>query len=266
MSKAEKQKYLNENILQENYSPEIFIEFLEEKREDGGDVDSWTLEELEEVVLEFKNIIAKQKENPERKNSDEEDVEKMFPTTVQRIKTFGAGRAFRYDSSDSEDEEKEKIKDHQEIQFMKENWDQEKFEEDQKKLKELEEVKKNNEEKNHETIDQKDNKSDESVEIKSDRYYSRKEGKSFEKNELIDVKDIKVEVSDPEEVKTGILVNNYTVFTVKTQPFNWNVKRRYRDFEWLHKSLHRRFSAHYVKNLKLFFRFLHCLIKNIEEK
>ena len=52
----EKQTYLREQIIDQNYEPESFVEFLKQKKgEEAGDINNWTLEELKSVVEEFKN-------------------------------------------------------------------------------------------------------------------------------------------------------------------------------------------------------------------
>jgi len=65
--------------------------------------------------------------------------------------------------------------------------------------------------------------------------------------QLVSDQKVVVQVSNPELVQSGnIIKGKFTVFTISTQPFGWEVKRRYSDFEWLHKCLVKRFSAHYV--------------------
>ena len=49
----EKLQYLKEEILDENYDKEKFIKFCLMKKENGNDIDNWTLNELKEVVKEF---------------------------------------------------------------------------------------------------------------------------------------------------------------------------------------------------------------------
>lgn len=49
--RAKKQAFLNEEIIEKNFSPEVFIEFCEKSR--GADIDLWTFEELKECVRAF---------------------------------------------------------------------------------------------------------------------------------------------------------------------------------------------------------------------
>ena len=53
----EKQKFLRENILDEGYDANEFLEFISNKRgEDEVDLENWTMEELNSVVNEFITI------------------------------------------------------------------------------------------------------------------------------------------------------------------------------------------------------------------
>jgi len=49
-----KQRYLKSEIQEKNYNVTEFVQFLEWKREKGTDVDVWTMDELVQVVQEFK--------------------------------------------------------------------------------------------------------------------------------------------------------------------------------------------------------------------
>ena len=60
-----KQSYLRKEILENNYDPNLFLEFLITKKgEIASDINNWTIEELKTVVSEFiKNQNESQKEN-----------------------------------------------------------------------------------------------------------------------------------------------------------------------------------------------------------
>ena len=66
----EKQNFLVKEIIQQNYSPEKFSDYMANLKEDGTDLNNWTLEELQQVVISFKN-----KENLEGSKC-EENIEK----------------------------------------------------------------------------------------------------------------------------------------------------------------------------------------------
>lgn len=50
-------------------------------------------------------------------------------------------------------------------------------------------------------------------------------------------------------VKTGFFSKNYTYYTIKTKPFNYEVQRRYSDFLWLRDILVRDFPGCYIPPL-----------------
>ena len=65
-----KQNYLVKEIMDQNYSPEKFSDYISNLKENGTDLNNWTIEELEEVVTSFKN-----QQNLEESNN-EENIEK----------------------------------------------------------------------------------------------------------------------------------------------------------------------------------------------
>src|SRR5689334_11849117 len=56
-------------------------------------------------------------------------------------------------------------------------------------------------------------------------------------------------IFSPQNVEGGLFTSNYTNYTIKTDPFDWNVKRRYSDFELLRNILCRIFPGHMVPPL-----------------
>ena len=58
---------------------------------------------------------------------------------------------------------------------------------------------------------------------------------------------VTVKVYTAEKIKPpGMFSTNYVVYHIKTEPFDIEVKRRYKQFEWLHQCLHNRFPVNYV--------------------
>ena len=48
---------------------------------------------------------------------------------------------------------------------------------------------------------------------------------------------ISVTISEPTEMDGGLIYGKYIVYKVITDPFGWNVQRRYSDFDWLRQLL-----------------------------
>ncbi len=75
-----KQQFLRKEILEQNYDPQSFIDFLTLKKgETAADINNWTLDELKLIVVEYKNskdktlspkkdILSEQPENKTNKN------------------------------------------------------------------------------------------------------------------------------------------------------------------------------------------------------
>ena len=55
-NRKQKQEYLKAKIIKENYDPGEFTNYLSLRREDGDDIDNWSLDELENEVIMFKRL------------------------------------------------------------------------------------------------------------------------------------------------------------------------------------------------------------------
>lgn len=53
----EKQKYLQKEIVDAGYNTEEFIAFIKIQKENGEDINNWTLEELIEVLITLEIIF-----------------------------------------------------------------------------------------------------------------------------------------------------------------------------------------------------------------
>jgi PX domain len=62
-----------------------------------------------------------------------------------------------------------------------------------------------------------------------------------------DQENVSVHVSNPVYHDRGMFFKGFTTFSISTQPFNWDVNRRFKDFEWLHACLKNRYCAHVVE-------------------
>lgn len=72
-SHEEKQKYLYENIIQKDYNPEEFVDFIKQYKENGENIENWELEELKKIVDKF---ISKDKNNETITKDKKEDDSK----------------------------------------------------------------------------------------------------------------------------------------------------------------------------------------------
>ena len=66
----QKQNYLINEIMNQNYDPEKFSYYISNLKENGTDLNNWTLEELKEIVISFK------KQEDAGTNNNQENIEK----------------------------------------------------------------------------------------------------------------------------------------------------------------------------------------------
>lgn len=261
MSAEEKQTYLREEIIEKGHDAELFISFLEEKRENGANISTWSLEELKEMVEDFieentkGSIVRRMTDNSTKLNvfgdheiktgeteekDDEDDEDNKSEESDDTYENYGKevthpqGEA--KDSSDEEEEKENEEGKKEKSSSSSSDGDENKEGDDNKD--DLDEMEMKDDDDDEDDKDQKESK-----------YYSKRTVATYISTQLVDQMNIDVDVSNPEIVKGRGLKGSYTVYTIKTSPFDWIVKRRYSDFEWLHSCLVKRFTANYVKNL-----------------
>ena len=77
--KEEKQNYLIQEIKDKNYDTEKFSEYIDNLKENGTDLNNWTLDELKKVVSTFKNKVnSNQLNNEENIEKEVENVRNSF--------------------------------------------------------------------------------------------------------------------------------------------------------------------------------------------
>ena len=91
-----KQTLLQTEIIEKNYDKTAFINFCLSKKENGDDLNNWTVDELTEIVREFVNSQQTQTEVPssepkaegENQEIKKEDIEKMEKFNAEEQKNF----------------------------------------------------------------------------------------------------------------------------------------------------------------------------------
>lgn len=205
------QRYLRQEIIEENLNPKLFIAYLKSEKEDGNILSNWKIKDLKSKITEFRSL-------------DHDELELSTKVKEKKLLEF-------FGNSDSESESESDSSSSSEEQ-------ENAMEESEPKMVE---VKKEEEEE-----DEKDDEEKEEKEKKK-KYRARKNVSKYGPTVLVGQEDeLKVEVSNPEVVKAGLFKGSYTVYTIYTEPFQWLVKRRYSDFVWLYNCLVKRFPANYV--------------------
>ena len=79
----EKQNYLVQEIMNQNYDTEKFSEYMSSLKENGTDLNNWTFEELKNVVTSFKNQDKLGELNDE--NNLEKEVENVKNSFILQL-------------------------------------------------------------------------------------------------------------------------------------------------------------------------------------
>lgn len=66
-----KQSLLRKEIIDSKYDKEAFLDFCISQKEQGDDLDNWTLEELEKIIVDFKKF-----QDVKDNKADEEKIKK----------------------------------------------------------------------------------------------------------------------------------------------------------------------------------------------
>ena len=230
-----KQSYLRKEILENNYDANLFLEFLITKKgEIASDINNWTIEELKEVVSEFKKI---QNESQKENTSPNPILEDLPPAENQILKINSIISTPFCSKND------EIIKD-------------------------------NNEELNNSLYNEDGSKDllfmNQSGNDRFSRYsFSNYNNNNYLNKEEIDclepdhspfenIEEIKIIVGPPkkEYESTGLkgffIKSIYYSFLLENIPNKKEkIKRRYTDFEWLRKTLYRLFPGNYIPPLPI---------------
>ena len=71
-------------------------------------------------------------------------------------------------------------------------------------------------------------------------------------NEISQRENIQIKIGSFGKVQGKLFSKSYATYLITTMPFNWNVRRRFNDFEWLHQILSQEYK--------------YCLIPSIPKK
>ena len=192
----EKQIYLRENILEKGYDANLFANYLIQKKgEEGADIGSWSMNDLQQVVQEF---IEKQSSFllggdiviPPTQNQNEIPEEQSKPNNQEETKSI------------SKNENKN---DHQNEASNQ-----------QKEVSNIPQVKVN----------------PQLYGIVSPEILPCKKP---ENTPLSSIENLSISVGSPEKKEGGFFSKSYITYLITTHGINLTVRRRYSDFVWLHQ-------------------------------
>lgn len=73
---TKKQELLKKEIIDKNLDKDSFLDFCMQKKENGDDLDNWTIEELKETINEFSKIENQNKINQKNDKKKQKKVPK----------------------------------------------------------------------------------------------------------------------------------------------------------------------------------------------
>jgi sorting nexin-7/30/sorting nexin-8 len=242
-SQEEKQNFLRENILEKGYDTNMFVEFLMDKKGEGGaDVSNWSLSDLQLVVKEF---ISMQSNNYNYNQNTISTNDPLQKTNVIYDPLSGGNENQNNTMSHSFNERNNNL-----------NQNNNNNQENPGNIQNINNTENINQ--NNNTLPQtnsqvpKDNETSQSTgddkNVSSSNRFQPKEDVGYlygvffnpvEETRIVDktplgsVENPVIQVGFPEKVEGGFFSKSYVTYLVTTMPLNIKVRRRYSDFDWL---------------------------------
>ena len=217
-SKEEKQKYIQENLIDKGFDSLSFSQFLCKKTGQAEyDIDKITMDEIIEGIQEFTNSTPMGKES-EKDASAPPIVQNAEKKKNILFKSFLGLKNKLKKQTNNEDKNKDKDKDKIDKPINS---------------KDVEEEKK--EEKNYDY---------------GFRLPEKIKCQSVEETEISQYKDLPIKIGMPEKVGKSIIKKKaMTYFTTIAVPLGKVVKRSFDDFEWLRLKLNKMFDSNFIPSL-----------------
>ena len=225
----DKQNYLRSEIIDKGFDPDDFFQFLSSLKEGEVDLQNWYMNELIDIVNQYKiNIEKKKKSNSENNEQKEEDLNEIKQEKIE--------------SKLNENIEYEK-----EINLNKNNNNNNDINNNNKE---------NNINNNNIKNQFENNKNDftvidkNTIEYKSaisssidlsaeplDTYSLDLYCQKFPPSDMENINDIKIIVSDPVVIKGGFFSKTIYKYSISTPSLGYKVDRQLDDFDWLYNKL-----------------------------
>ena len=201
MSEEErKQQYLRSEIIDQGYNPDDFTTYMGSIRgEEGLNIENWTFEDLQQVVAQFKELIAQNQQQQTPEQEQQSDVPQPDETQNQNNNINNQNVEEGHEQHDIESSIKDStVPVEKPIQKVpSKEFPNEPFEE-------YEEI------------------------IKTEK---------LQFNDITEINDLYVTVSNPVKIKDGFFSSSYYNYTIKTNPIGYNVVRKVSDFTFLYETL-----------------------------
>ena len=244
----EKQEYLRINILEKGYNADEFMEYLQTLRgEKGLQIESWSKNDLIKAVQEFIRI------NPIKINVDlnykeENNINNENDNNKLNINNDN-NNIEKIDNIDNIDNDNNNIKNNDNNNNNNiQNNEKNKVNNNNVNNKVINKVNNNNV--NNKVINNVNNNINNNVKnnvnnnVNNNNPYNIKplikESVKCKLSEITDIStkiNIEITISNPLVTEGGLFSKSFVTYLVKTTPFNFEVRRRFSDFEWLHNIL-----------------------------
>jgi hypothetical protein len=270
----EKQNFLRETILDKGYDVNKFVQFLIDKKGEGGaDVAVWSMYDLQIVVKEFIKLNGgevegeAEEEQPQQENNniDVNQQEQEIQKVEEKQEKKNVKKISMFDFMPSNKSKSEPI--NPKVQQTKPQPKPQPKLQKSVAIKEKDinpEVKKptttqnqtgnNNTSKVNKNLMPPSNAQKRSSSMSfvgSESEYGiitsdSKKCKSTDKTQLGKSGDLEITVSNPEKKETGFIKKTHVSYLITTLPLNFKVRRRYSDLSWFRQSLLNLFPANFI--------------------
>ena len=201
MSEEErKQQYLRSEIIDQGYNPDDFTTYMGSLRgEEGLNIENWTFEDLQQVVTQFKELIAQNQQQQTSEPEQQQEVPQPDETQNQDNNINNQNVEEGHEQQDIESSIKDCT-----VPVEKPNQIAPSKEFPNEPFEEYEEI------------------------IKTEK---------LENNDITEKNDLYITISNPVKVKDGFFSSSYYNYTVKTSPVGYSVIRKVSDFTFLYETL-----------------------------
>ena len=189
--RSQKQIFLKENIIELGYNKEIFADYIANAKENGIDIDWWTLKELKQLVFNFQD---------------------SYQTALTHEKAHDDSYEYTKEIESPEEQEYE-IKENNDIENVQSKED---FIEDFEKI-DISQIDKEN-------IDGKE------AIRKTPIWDFEDTNKISDLTALNKMDDTYIEITDAVHNPGGLFSFSYVEYNIDTYPFGWSVARKEQDF------------------------------------
>ena len=255
----EKQSFLRSEIIDKDYDPDEFFNFLSSVKEGDVQLEDWRMDELKKVVNKFQinkasftesnpNLMSSIPSDSNTGNNDnnQQNEENTFNNNNYDMDNNNNNNNYDMNNNNNNNnnyEDKMNSLDYTELDnnLSKnknlENQDvQNENPENQNQQNPNEQEKKTTPENTTATM----NKLSQNPFEDFSMYFNCKK---FEDSEIIEKEDLRIIVSDPVLKKGGLFSWSYYQYTISTPDFNYKVERKLTDFDWLYKKMQEIYPA-----------------------